>query len=166
MQEVRASHKLRRNANPYGGSVATHTYKDKNGKRKPMTKAMENEERVAGYISELENKIDDLTNHTDATSATKRQLWYIHVLTGEDTRGVEMTKAEASAKIKELKANLVTVPLTVKGLPVYTIPVETSALEVVQAITERYQEAELPGVLDTIINEISQFKQSLLGAGK
>ena len=35
--------------------------------------------------------------------ATKRQLWTIHELTGEDTRGWQLTKQQASNKIEELE---------------------------------------------------------------
>lgn len=38
---------------------------------------------------------------TTQAKATKRQLWYLHVLTGEDTRQLNCTKAEVDSMIKQ-----------------------------------------------------------------
>lgn len=43
---------------------------------------------------------------TESESATKRQLWYLHILTKTDTRELQITKAEASRQIQFARARI------------------------------------------------------------
>lgn len=42
---------------------------------------------------------------TPEAPATSRQLWYLHILTKEDTRGLKLTMAEAAERIEKVKGN-------------------------------------------------------------
>lgn len=44
---------------------------------------------------------------TESESATKRQLWYLHILTKTDTRELQITKSEANQRIRLALAGVV-----------------------------------------------------------
>jgi len=52
--------------------------------------------------------VEELTVRNLNSAATNRQLWYLHQLTGDDTRDWKLTKQQASDKIAELEAGQLT----------------------------------------------------------
>lgn len=58
-----------------------------------------------------------VTLRTPDAPATTRQLWLLHVLTKQDTRGLNITMAEASRRIEEAKHGQTSKPATKRDAP-------------------------------------------------
>lgn len=106
------------------------------------------------------------------TQATKRQLWYLHVLTGQDTRQLDCTALEADQMIKQAiaeKTGMVEVATTGRLCPqcdeirnhgasfCYLCGSELLTEDKLQAESERHEEKI--GLTDYLDNEpVAQFR--------
>ena len=68
------------------------------------------EENAERYVNSLEEYITKrktpMTIKSPDEPATQKQLWYLHILTRKDTRGLNITKGEASKLIEEIKRGM------------------------------------------------------------